>query len=143
MKSATDRTMHHEAIQRALALGRAADPHALPELAGLLRMPSAEIRRLAASAIGKLAGFGADPDAAVAALAPIALHDPHPEKYWGMDTLDYQIGMLVKKQMYQHAGKRLVSIYPKDLPQLDALLAQKLALLGRSESALDERSGVI
>lgn len=56
-------------------------------------------------------------------------------EYWGMDTLDYQIGMLVKKQMYQHAGKRLISIYPKDLPQLGRLLSQKLALLGRSDSA--------
>lgn len=42
-------------------------------------MPSAEIRRLAASAIGKLAGFGADPGSAVQALAPAALRDPHPQ----------------------------------------------------------------
>ncbi len=56
-------------------------------------------------------------------------------EYWGMDTLDYQIGMLVKKQIYQHAGKRLVSVYPKDLPQLDTLLTQKLVLLGRPGSA--------
>lgn len=55
------------------------DPAALPELAVLLRMPSAEIRRLAASAIGKLAGFGADPALALAALEPVALHDPHPQ----------------------------------------------------------------
>ncbi len=34
---------------------------------------------MAASAIGKLAGFGADPRAAVEALAPIALRDPHPQ----------------------------------------------------------------
>ena len=50
-------------------------------------------------------------------------------EYWGMDTLDYQIGMMIKKQMYQHAGKRLISIYPKDLPRLNALLTEKLALL--------------
>lgn len=56
-------------------------------------------------------------------------------EYWGMDTLDYRIGMLVKKQMYQHSGKRLISVYPKDLPQLDRLLSQKLALLGRADSA--------
>ncbi|MFZ4397360.1 MAG: hypothetical protein ACOYOU_17235 [Kiritimatiellia bacterium] len=71
--------MHHECVQRAVALGRGTDPAVLPELAGLLKMPSAEIRRLAASAIGKLSGFGTDPVAAVAALAPAALRDPHPQ----------------------------------------------------------------
>jgi predicted RNA-binding Zn-ribbon protein involved in translation (DUF1610 family) len=42
-------------------------------------MPSAEIRRLAVSAIGKLSGFGADPGVAVAVLAPVALGDAHPQ----------------------------------------------------------------
>ena len=79
MKSTMDRRLHHECVQRALALGRNSDPGALPELAELVGMPSAEIRRLAASAIGKLAGFGADPVTAVAALGPVALHDPHPQ----------------------------------------------------------------
>ena len=74
-----DKQLHHQAVQRALALGRSTDPAALPELARLLKMPSAEVRRLAASAIGKLAGFGADDQAAVQALAPAALHDPHPQ----------------------------------------------------------------
>ena len=60
------------------------------------------------------------------------------EDYWGMATLDYQIGMLVKKQMYQHAGKRLVFVYPRDLPQIDQHLSQKLVLLGRS-GELDAR----
>jgi len=48
-------------------------------------------------------------------------------EYWGMDTLDYKIGMLIKQQMYQHAGKRLVSIYPADKPRLDAVLSAKLS----------------
>ena len=74
-----DRGSHHQALQRALELGRAEDPGALPELTQLLTMPSSEIRRLAASAIGKLAGFGADPNSAVRALAPVALRDPHPQ----------------------------------------------------------------
>ena len=64
MKSTMDRRLHHECVQRALALGRNSDPGALPGLAELVGMPSAEIRRLAASAIGKLAGFGAGPVAA-------------------------------------------------------------------------------
>lgn len=79
MNSSIDPRIHHQAVQRALALGRGADPAALPELAHLLKMPSAEVRRLAASAIGKLAAFGADAREAVQRLAPVALHDPHPQ----------------------------------------------------------------
>lgn len=79
MNSTMDRQMHQRCRQRALELGRSADPAALPELVKLLAMPSAEVRRLAASAIGKLADFGGDPEAAVEALAPIALRDRHPQ----------------------------------------------------------------
>jgi len=294
MNSSMDRQLHHQAVQRALEFGRSADPTALPKLASLLRLPSAEVRRLAASAIAKLAGFGADPNAAVEALAPIALRDPHPQaqqyalkalkcygaagrehlhdlddlavnqcakdyvrraahsaaeaireairikqeaarpkcircgrettvdeharsrqafqrtfcdacfdevflerrnfdthveinktitakagtlvqsdgerliadwfaahniafryderfrilsghavrpdfylpeldvyvEYWGMDTADYKIGMLKKQQLYQHEGKRLISIFPADKPRLDSVLQAKLALFG-------------
>ena len=42
---------------RATALGQSADGMALPELATLTRSASARVRRLAASAIGKLAGL--------------------------------------------------------------------------------------
>lgn len=79
MNSTMDRHMHQRCRQRALALGRAANPNALPELIELLALPAAEIRRLAASAIGKLADFEADADTAVEALAPAALHDHHPQ----------------------------------------------------------------
>ena len=79
MNAPMDRTLHHRAVQRELELGRGTDPGALPELLQLLALPSSEIRRLAASAIGKLAGFGADPAAAAAGLAPVALRDPHPQ----------------------------------------------------------------
>ena len=79
MQSFVDRGQHHAAVQRALDLGRAADPAGLSELIKLLVYPSNEVRRLAASAIGKLSGFGADPQAAVAALLPVALHDSHPQ----------------------------------------------------------------
>lgn len=74
-----DQRSHHAAVQRALELGRSTDPAAVPELLILLTLPSAEIRRLAASALAKLAAFGADPVLAVAALAPVALRDPHPQ----------------------------------------------------------------
>jgi HEAT repeat protein len=60
-------------------LGRSTDPGALPELTRLLTIQSAEVRRLAASAIGKLASFGAEASAAVKALAPVAMRDPHPQ----------------------------------------------------------------
>ena len=66
-------------IPISLAWGAESVPKALPELCSLLTMPSAEIRRLAASAIGKLAGFGAEATTAVSALAPVALHDEHPQ----------------------------------------------------------------
>ncbi len=79
MNSNMDRQMHQRCKQRALELGRSADSQALSELVELLVMPSAEIRRFAASAIGKLADFGADPETAVEALAPVALHDRHPQ----------------------------------------------------------------
>ena len=293
MERATERTL----AARAVELGRSADPAALPELLSLIATPSPETRRLAASAIGKLAGL-ADASTAVAALARL-LRDPHPQvrqyavkalkaygtaaesalpdvrdmaanpsekdynrrdaaaaieiiqealrlrasgethtcqrcgvavapdeyaramkmfqrvfcdhcfdeayiqrrnfdtrvevqktirttdgtlvqsdgerriaewlaahriayryddrlriiegrqirpdfylpeldiyiEYWGMDTLDYKIGMLIKQQMYQHAGKRLISLYPKDKPQLDALLSEKLLRLAPPDSA--------
>lgn len=79
MTHTMDRAQHHACVQRALELGRTSDPTVLPELAALLALPSPEIRRLAASAIGKLAGFGADAAAAVSALAPVALRDAHPQ----------------------------------------------------------------
>lgn len=74
-----DRDLQHQTVQRALALGRCTDPDALPELVPLLRFPSTEVRRLAASAIAKLAPFGADSATAIPALLPVALRDPHPQ----------------------------------------------------------------
>lgn len=74
-----DKDLHHQTVQRALDLGRGTDPSALPELISLLRFPSTEVRRLAASAIAKLAPFGADPASAMPALLPVALRDPHPQ----------------------------------------------------------------
>ena len=81
---------HHEAVQRALHLGRSGDPAALPELAALTKLPSNEVQRLAASAIGKLAEFGAEANAAVAVLAPLALRGRHPQ------TQQYAIRALKK-----------------------------------------------
>lgn len=63
--------------ERAVALGNSGDPAALPELAELVSSPVANVRRLAASAIGKLAGL-ADGKLAVAALQPL-LRDDFPQ----------------------------------------------------------------
>ncbi len=244
MKSFMQPDEHHAAVQRVLALGRSGDPAALDELIALTKLPSNEVQRLAASAIGKLGGFGADQAAAVAALVPLALRGRHPQtqqyalralkayaahanaclhdlrdlannpaqrdyvraaalatveaieqavrdgdagvehrcqrchvavtqeehrhaqasfiigefqirpdfylpevdvyiEYWGMDTPQYKMSMLKKQILYQQEGKRLVSVYPADLPCLNNHLRQKLALFGvcvgeRSESAPDE-----
>ena len=48
-------------------------------------------------------------------------------EYWGMDTADYKIGMLKKQQLYQQQGKRLISLYPDDKPQMRERLLSKLA----------------
>jgi len=62
-------------------------------------------------------------------------------EYWGLDTPQYKMSMYKKQTLYQQEGKRLVSVYPKDLPHLDRLLRSKLALFGYHLS-IDERSEV-
>jgi hypothetical protein len=99
MKSPMLPDEHHKAVQRALHLGRTGDPMALPELVELSRLPSNEVQRLAASAMGKLSEFGADADVAVAALAPLALRGRHPQ------TQQYSIRALKK---YGTAGQEHV-----------------------------------
>jgi hypothetical protein len=47
-------------------------------------------------------------------------------EYWGLDTTDYKIGMLLKQKLYQQEGKRLVSVYPNDLSALDTKIASAL-----------------
>lgn len=76
MNSTMDQGLHHALLARAVELGRSTDPGALPELIDLLKCPAATVRKYAASAIGKLAEFGADGTAAVAALRPVAFRDP-------------------------------------------------------------------
>ena len=66
-----------ELARRALELGRSADGARLAELIGLFGQDSIEVRRLAASAIGKLAGL-CDAGEAVRALIPV-LRDKHPQ----------------------------------------------------------------
>lgn len=63
--------------ERAVELGNSGDPAVLPELVELTRSPAANVRRLAVSAIGKLAGI-ADASMAVSALVPM-LRDAKPQ----------------------------------------------------------------
>ncbi|MBT3296195.1 MAG: HEAT repeat domain-containing protein [Verrucomicrobia bacterium] len=51
-------------------------------------------------------------------------------EYWGMNTPQYKMSMHKKQILYQQEGKRLISVYPKDLPELDRLLRTKLRLFG-------------
>lgn len=48
-------------------------------------------------------------------------------EYWGMeDNLDYQIGMMEKKKLYQQAGKKLVSLHAHEKLHLRETLREKL-----------------
>ena len=51
-------------------------------------------------------------------------------EYWGLDTPQYKMSMYKKQMLYQQEGKRLISVYPHDVFRLDALLSNKLRLLG-------------
>jgi hypothetical protein len=53
-------------------------------------------------------------------------------EYWGMDTTDYKIGMLLKQKLYQQEGKKLMSLHPEDLPHQDAKVSGALRAFGFS-----------
>ncbi len=72
-----DRIIEKRISARAVDLGKSGDALALPELLAMLSSPSPLVRRLAASAIGKLAGLSGS-SSAVAGLQPI-LRDTHPQ----------------------------------------------------------------
>ncbi len=79
MKNPMDRQLENSLSHRAVAIGREGNAAAFPELLSLLQSSSANVRRLSASALGKLAWLGVDQAVAVAALAPVARRDPHPQ----------------------------------------------------------------
>lgn len=88
MKNPMDRQLEKRLSDRAVAIGREGEIAAFGELLALLRSSSANVRRLAASALGKLAWLGVDQHAAVTALEPVTRCDPHPQ------TLQYAIKAL-------------------------------------------------
>ena len=71
--------LQHKQRERALELGRGNDSTAVRELAVLLKSPFPDVRRLAASAMGKLAPLRPASQVVVAALRTPALHDAHPQ----------------------------------------------------------------
>jgi len=112
MKNPMDRQLEKRLSDRAVAIGREGNVAAFGELLELLRSSSANARRLAASAMGKLAWMGVDQAAAVAALAPVARRDPHAQ------TRQYAIKAL---KAYGAASKECLS----DLRDLAANPAEK------------------
>jgi len=46
-----------------------------------------------------------------------------------MNTNDYKIGMLKKQELYKQQGKKLISLYPRDKPNLRETLLTKLEKL--------------
>ena len=58
-------------------------------------------------------------------------------EYWGMDTIDYKIGMLKKRKLYQQEGKRLISIYREDKDVIESLLKEKLGKFKLEEVSPD------
>lgn len=112
MKNPMDRQLEKRLSERAVAIGREGNVAAFGELLELLRSSSANARRLAASALGKLAWMGVDQAAAVAALAPVARRDPHAQ------TRQYAIKAL---KVYGAAAKDSLS----DLHDMAANPAEK------------------
>jgi len=72
--------------EQAVELGNAGDPAGLPELVELARLPVANVRRLAASAIGKLAGL-AEATEAAAALQPLLRDCNHQVRQYAAKAL--------------------------------------------------------
>ena len=79
VKNPMDPQLEKRLSDRAVAIGRTGEVAAFDELLNLLESTSANVRRLSASALAKLAWMGVDKAMAVRALAPVALRDPHPQ----------------------------------------------------------------
>jgi hypothetical protein len=112
MKNPMDRQLENRLSKRAVAIGREGDVDAADELLEMLGSSSANVRRLSASALGKLAWMGVDQTTAVAALMPVARLDPHAQ------TRQYAIKAL---KVYGAAARSCLS----DLRDMAANSAEK------------------
>ena len=124
MKNPMDRKLEKRLSDRAVAIGREGNVGAFGELLTLLKSSSANARRLAASALGKLAWLGVDQVAAVAALAPVARGDPHAQ------TRQYAIKAL---KAYGAAAQNCLH----DLRDMAANAAEKDYIRRDAEAAMD------
>ena len=137
MKSFMVPAEHHAAVQRVLFLGRSGEASALPELIALAQLTSNEVQRLAASAIAKLAGFGADAAVAVATLVPLALHGRHPQ------TQQYALRALKPYAAAAHAHLHDLRGLANNPSQRDYARAAALTTVEAIEQALrDGEAGV-
>ncbi len=123
MKNPMDRKLEKRLSDRAVAIGREGEVAAFGELLVLLRSSSDNARRLAASALGKLAWLGVDQAAAVAALTPVARRDPHAQ------TRQYAIKAL---KAYGVAARECLS----DLRDMAANAAEKDYIRRDAEAAV-------
>lgn len=64
-------------------------------------------------------------------------------EYWGMDTIDYKIGMLKKQKLYQQEGKKLISLYPDDKNNLDVVMSKKINYLASIQEISDTSFGKV
>jgi hypothetical protein len=112
MKNSMDRGLEKRLSQRAVAIGREGEISAFSELIEMIKSSSANVRRLSASALGKLAWLGVDQRMAVEALVPVALGDPHTQ------TRQYAIKAL---KAYGVAAKGCL----QDLRDMSGNLAEK------------------
>lgn len=124
MKNPMDRKLEKQLSDRAVAIGREGNVGAFGELLTLLKSSSANARRLAASALGKLAWLGVDQVAAVAALASVARGDPHAQ------TRQYAIKAL---KAYGAAAQNCLH----DLRDMAANAAEKDYIRRDAEAAMD------
>ncbi len=139
-----DRKLEKQFRDRAVELGNSADPAVLPELVDLTCSPVANVRRLAASAIGKLSGLANDSKAVVALQA--MLRDTHPQvRQYAVKSLKVY-GVAAKCTL---SDLRDIAISPveKEYNQRDAKLAVEVieeALRIKEESAVHccQRCGV-
>jgi len=139
-----DKKLEKRFRERAVELGNSGDPAALVELIELTRSPVANVRRLSASAIGKLAGL-ANGEKAVAALH-LLLRDGHPQvRQYAIKALK-AYGVAAKGTL---SDLRDIAISPveKDYNHRDARLAvevieEALSIAAQQAEHLCQRCGV-
>ena len=122
MKNPMDRQLEKNLAQRAVAIGREGDVSAFDELLQMLHSSSANVRRLTASALGKLAWMGVDyvtaSSTVVSATCNVgpALGNAGPtENYFGLPMVPQDIKRIILPGPLQNIkpGKNTFTIWPR------------------------------